>query len=307
MPPFVLGIFDQFISARLLDRYPQLYQLSQKGVFFRTHNFWSWVGNGFYHSLLLYFVSQLIYWNDSPMRDGKTSGHWVWGTSLYTAGLVTVLGKAALITNIWTKYTVIAIPGSLAVWFIFLPVYATVAPKLGFSTEYTNLLGVLLTDPKFWLMMVVLPCLCLLRDLAWKYAKRMLRPESYHHVQEIQKYNIQDYRPRYVVHTRERSDQSDRSKLRACCEATWRDLMLICGGVTGWNNSKKRYEKSDRCNGCGNSAGTLSRRRTRVRRGCCRLMIRRGREAGMERCRLVGGGRGGECKRRKVGGNGYMR
>lgn len=238
MPPFVLGIFDQFISARLLDRYPQLYQLSQKGVFFRTHNFWSWVGNGFYHSLLLYFVSQLIYWNDSPMRDGKTSGHWVWGTSLYTAGLVTVLGKAALITNIWTKYTVIAIPGSLAVWFIFLPVYATVAPKLGFSTEYTNLLGVLLTDPKFWLMMVVLPCLCLLRDLAWKYAKRMLRPESYHHVQEIQKYNIQDYRPRYVVQTRGRSDPS---KSRACRELSWRALLLMW-----WCNRMEQFQKAIR-------------------------------------------------------------
>ncbi|KAK4898740.1 aminophospholipid translocase [Elasticomyces elasticus] len=196
MPPFVLGIFDQFVNARLLDRYPQLYQLSQKGVFFRTHNFWSWVGNGFYHSLILYFVSELIYWNDGYLSDGKISGHWVWGTSLYTAGLVTVLGKAALITNIWTKYTVIAIPGSLAIWFIFLPVYAIVAPKLGFSTEYVNLLPVLLTDPKTWLMMVVVPVLCLLRDFAWKYAKRMYFPQAYHHVQEIQKYNIQDYRPR---------------------------------------------------------------------------------------------------------------
>ena len=28
-----MGIFDQFISARLLDRYPQLYQLGQKGEF----------------------------------------------------------------------------------------------------------------------------------------------------------------------------------------------------------------------------------------------------------------------------------
>lgn len=27
-------------------------------------------------------------------------------------------------------------------------------------------------------------------------AKRMYFPQSYHHVQEIQKYNIQDYRPR---------------------------------------------------------------------------------------------------------------
>ena len=198
MPPFVLGIFDQFVNARLLDRYPQLYQLSQKGVFFRRHNFWSWVGNGFYHSLLLYYISILIYWNDGPMSDGKIAGHWIWGTALYTAGLVTVLGKAALITNIWTKYTVIAIPGSLAIWFIFLPIYAFAAPKLGFSTEYTNVLPILFSSPRFWLMMIALPALCLIRDFAWKYAKRMYYPQTYHHVQEIQKYNIQDYRPRYV-------------------------------------------------------------------------------------------------------------
>lgn len=32
-------------------------------------------------------------------------------------------------------------------------------------------------------------------------AKRMYFPQPYHHVQEIQKYNIQDYRPRYVPRT----------------------------------------------------------------------------------------------------------
>jgi phospholipid-transporting ATPase len=30
-------------------------------------------------------------------------------------------------------------------------------------------------------------------------AKRMYYPQSYHHIQEIQKYNIQDYRPRFVL------------------------------------------------------------------------------------------------------------
>ncbi|KAF2180727.1 phospholipid-translocating P-type ATPase [Zopfia rhizophila CBS 207.26] len=196
MPPFVLGIFDQFVSARLLDRYPQLYQLSQSGVFFKMHSFWSWVANGFYHSLILYFASQgFILW-DWPQGDGKNAGHWVWGTALYTAALATVLGKAALITNIWTKYTFLAIPGSMAVWFIFLPIYATVAPKLNFSLEYVGVIQRLFPDPTFWAMLVVLPALCLIRDYAWKYAKRMYRPQSYHHVQEIQKFNIQDYRPR---------------------------------------------------------------------------------------------------------------
>jgi phospholipid-transporting ATPase len=199
LPPFVLGIFDQFVNARLLDRYPQLYQLTQKGVFFRRHNFWSWVGNGFYHSLILYYGSILIYWDDAPLGDGTTAGHWVWGTTMYTAGLVTVLAKAALITNIWTKYTVIAIPGSMAIWFIFLPIYAFVAPKLNFSTEYVNTLPIIMSSPRYWLTIIALPAVCLIRDFAWKYAKRMYYPQTYHHVQEIQKYNIQDYRPRYVT------------------------------------------------------------------------------------------------------------
>jgi phospholipid-transporting ATPase len=168
MPPFVLGIFDQFVSARLLDRYPQLYQLSQKGVFFRMHSFWSWVANGFYHSLILYIGSALIFAWDLPQSDGVIAGHWVWGGALYTAGLLTVLGKAALVVNIWTKYTVIAIPGSFVIWMVFLPIYAWVAPKLNFSTEWFGVNQRLWPSPVFWGMALVLPPLCLLRDFAWK-------------------------------------------------------------------------------------------------------------------------------------------
>ncbi|CAI7637393.1 unnamed protein product [Penicillium palitans] len=196
LPPFAMGIFDQYISARLLDRYPQMYQLGQKGVFFKKHSFWAWILNGFFHSLILYIVSELLYYWDLPMADGHVAGHWVWGEALYTAVLGTVLGKAALITNIWTKYTFIAIPGSMALWLIFLPAYGYAAPALGFSQEYYGTIPVLFKSPIFYLMAIVLPCICLLRDYAWKYAKRMYYPQQYHHVQEIQKYNVQDYRPR---------------------------------------------------------------------------------------------------------------
>ncbi|KAI9641224.1 aminophospholipid translocase [Ciborinia camelliae] len=196
LPPLAMGIFDQFISARLLDRYPQLYQLGQKNTFFRQHSFWAWIGNGFYHSLILYIASELIWWRDLPQGDGKTAGHWVWGTALYTAVLATVLGKAALVVNVWTKYHFIAIPGSMVIWLIFISVYATVAPKLGFSMEYEGVVPRLFESPVFWIQGLALPILCLLRDFSWKYAKRMYYPQSYHHIQEIQKYNIQDYRPR---------------------------------------------------------------------------------------------------------------
>ncbi|KAJ5986405.1 hypothetical protein N7451_010770 [Penicillium sp. IBT 35674x] len=196
LPPFAMGVFDQYISARLLDRYPQLYQMGQKGLFFKKHSFWAWILNGFFHSLLLYIASELIFLWDLPMFNGHVAGHWVWGEALYTAVLGTVLGKAALISNIWTKYHFIAIPGSMLLWLIFLPAYGYAAPALGFSVEYYGTIPVLFKLPVFYLMAIVLPCLCLLRDYAWKYAKRMYYPQHYHHVQEIQKYNVQDYRPR---------------------------------------------------------------------------------------------------------------
>ncbi|KAI1412851.1 phospholipid-translocating P-type ATPase [Hypoxylon sp. FL1857] len=196
LPPLVMGILDQFISARLLDRYPQLYTLGQKNQFFRISTFAAWIASAVYHSIILYIFSELIWYSDLMLHDGTTAGHWVWGTALYAATLATVLGKAALVTNNWTKYHVIAIPGSMVIWYVFIAVYGTVAPMIGFSNEYHGLVPILFANPVFWLQTVALPILCLLRDFSWKYAKRMYYPETYHHIQEIQKYNIQDYRPR---------------------------------------------------------------------------------------------------------------
>ncbi|CDR41476.1 CYFA0S07e02630g1_1 [Cyberlindnera fabianii] len=195
-PPFVIGVFDQFVSARLLEQYPQLYQLGQKGVFFNVTIFWGWVINGFFHSAITYIGSILFYRYGFALHGGETADHWVWGTALYTSAVITVLGKAALITANWTKFTLYAIPGSLLLWLVFLPFYASVFPLVNVSTEYRGVLSHLYPSVTFWAMIFVLPTLCLLRDFAWKYYKRMYYPESYHYVQEIQKYNIANYRPR---------------------------------------------------------------------------------------------------------------
>lgn len=196
LPPIVIGVFDQFISARLLDRYPQLYQLGQRSLFFNVRIFWTWVANGFYHSLILYLAGVLIFYEDGADFSGLITGHWVWGTTMYTAVLATVLGKAALITNLWTRWTWIAIPGSLLFWLVWLPLYAIVAPAIGFSEEYYGINVHLYTNIKFWATLFLLPTFCLLRDFCWKYVKRMYYPEAYHHIQEIQKFNVADYRPR---------------------------------------------------------------------------------------------------------------
>lgn len=195
-----MGVLDQFISARLLDRYPQLYMMGQSNSFFRLRIFIEWTANAIYHSIIIYIFSVLIWYGDMIQGDGRIAGHWVWGTAMYNAILLTVLGKAALITSNWTKYHVIAIPGSMVIWWVLVVAYSYVAPMAGISPELFGMVPRLYTSPVFWLQMLALAALSLARDVAWKYAKRMYFPQTYHHIQEIQKYNIQDYRPRYVPH-----------------------------------------------------------------------------------------------------------
>jgi phospholipid-transporting ATPase len=228
-----LGVLDQFISARLLDRYPQLYGMGQRNEFFRLKVFIEWVLNAIYHSIILYGFSEMIWHADLIQGDGKIAGHWVWGTALYGAVLLTVLGKAALITTNWTKYHVLAIPGSMALWYAFIAVYGIVAPMANLSKEYRGVVPRLYSSPIFWLQMVSIAVLCLLRDFAWKYAKRMYRPQTYHHIQEIQKYNIQDYRPRYVLSSRPTS------------------LLPLLPPLTlrvsvGWSNSRRLFGRCGR-------------------------------------------------------------
>jgi phospholipid-transporting ATPase len=167
-PPFIIGVFDQYVNARNLDHYPILYKLSQSGRFFRVRTFLSWIGNGFLHSFIIFVGSLFFFDLDGVSTNGKQLGHWVWGTALYTTALLTVLLKASMVVSIWTKYTFIAIPGSFALWFALLPLYAWAAPKLGFSTEFHGMNETLWREPAFWIMMVVLPVICLIRDFGWK-------------------------------------------------------------------------------------------------------------------------------------------
>jgi phospholipid-transporting ATPase len=144
----------------------------------------------------------ILFWGDLKQATGLDSGHWFWGAMLYLAVLLTVLGKAALVSeyvflfwshtrilmriSLWTKYTVAgehesssinkyptdtfssAIPGSFVFTMLFLPLYAVVAPAIGFSTEYYGLVPRLWTDAVFYFVLVLVPIVCLTRDFVWK-------------------------------------------------------------------------------------------------------------------------------------------
>ncbi|KAF9167790.1 hypothetical protein DFQ26_003185 [Actinomortierella ambigua] len=196
LPPLSLGIFDQYVSARMLDRYPQMYMLGQKSEFFNVKTFWGWAMNAIFHSIVIFFACAFVFKNDYIMTDGTVGGMWIMSVTLYTGVLATVLWKVALITDLWNKYAYISIPGSMIFWMGFFPLFAIIGAKVGLTPEYFGIVGPLYSQPVFWLFIILLPLLCNLRDFTYKYMKRTFFPKTYHYVQEIQKLNIPDYRPR---------------------------------------------------------------------------------------------------------------
>lgn len=197
LPPFVIGIFDQYISANMLNQYPQLYKIGQEGHFFNVEIFWSWAVNGFYHSAIIYVTVINIYKYGNQFLDGEIADIWVIGVTLYTVCLLTSLGKAALVSSQWTKFTLVAIPGSFALWIIAFPLYAVIAPKVNVSKEYIGIVPFVYGSAVFWLTIIVVPVLCLMRDFLYKFYKRQWNPEFHHIVQAMQKNQIQTHRPKF--------------------------------------------------------------------------------------------------------------
>lgn len=197
LPPFVIGIFDQYISAQMLLQYPQIYKIGQEGQFFSVEIFWAWVVNGFYHSGVIYVCVINIYKYGAELAGGEIANIWAVGLTLFTCAVVTSLGKAAIISSQWTKFTLISIPGSFLIWLIAFPLYALIAPGVDVSQEYYGIISIVYGSAAYWLSIIVVPLLCLMRDFLWKYYKRNWKPEFYHQVQKIQKYQIQDHKPKF--------------------------------------------------------------------------------------------------------------
>ncbi|TPX31714.1 hypothetical protein SmJEL517_g05015 [Synchytrium microbalum] len=194
--PVAIGIFDQYVSARMLDRYPQMYQLGQREVFYNDKAFFAWLANSFFHSLFMYYMIRGIYGEGTIEPYGLLGDNWVFGETVYTVVLITITMKAAIVTDLWVKFTYIAIFGSIALWFVLFPVWSVVGPMLPLSAELYGIIPKLYGSAAFWFILILIPFAANTRDFIWKYYKRTYIPESYHIVQEIQKYNIPDYRPR---------------------------------------------------------------------------------------------------------------
>uniref|UniRef100_A0A669DV47 Phospholipid-transporting ATPase n=1 Tax=Oreochromis niloticus TaxID=8128 RepID=A0A669DV47_ORENI len=164
LPPFTLGIFDRPCSQQNMLRFPQLYRITQNAEGFNTKVFWGHCINALIHSIILFWfplkmlehvycitllfiistvASQLIlflwFFFYLPTRS---SVHVCMCARVCVClcvcaqyVVITVCLKAGMETTAWTRFSHLAVWGSMALWIVFFGVYSAIWPTIPIAPD----------------------------------------------------------------------------------------------------------------------------------------------------------------------------
>nr|XP_033806154.1 phospholipid-transporting ATPase IB [Geotrypetes seraphini] len=186
LPPFVLGIFEQTCTQDSMLRFPQLYKISQNADGFNTKVFWGHCINALVHSIILFWFPLTMMGHDAVFTDGQVPDYLFVGNIVYTYVVVTVCLKAGLETTSWTRFSHLAVWGSMLLWLLFFGVYSLMWSTIPIAPDMFGQSGMMLKSGYFWLGLLLVPIVCLIKDVAWRAAKHTYRKTLLEQVQEFE-------------------------------------------------------------------------------------------------------------------------
>uniref|UniRef100_A0A672NDC0 Phospholipid-transporting ATPase n=1 Tax=Sinocyclocheilus grahami TaxID=75366 RepID=A0A672NDC0_SINGR len=170
LPPFTLGIFDRPCSQQNMLRFPQLYRITQNAEGFNTKVFWGHCINALIHSIILFWFPLKV------LEHGNYRKH-----SHYV--VVTVCLKAGMETTAWTRFSHLAVWGSMVLWMLFFAVYSAIWPSIPIAPDMLGQAGRVMQCWSFWLGLILVPTACLLKDVV---GRRTVRKTLLEEVQELE-------------------------------------------------------------------------------------------------------------------------
>ncbi|XP_052339662.1 phospholipid-transporting ATPase IB isoform X7 [Oncorhynchus keta] len=186
LPPFTLGIFDRPCSQQNMLRFPQLYRITQNAEGFNTKVFWGHCINALIHSIILFWFPLKVLEHDSPFNNGHGTDYLFVGNMVYTYVVVTVCLKAGMETTAWTRFSHLAVWGSMILWMLFFNVYSAFWPAIPIAPDMQGQASRVMQCWHFWLGLVLVPAACLLKDFAWNAGRRTVKKSLLEEVQELE-------------------------------------------------------------------------------------------------------------------------
>uniref|UniRef100_A0A8D0C8B1 Phospholipid-transporting ATPase n=1 Tax=Salvator merianae TaxID=96440 RepID=A0A8D0C8B1_SALMN len=172
LPPFTLGIFERSCTQDNMLRFPQLYKITQNADGFNSR-----------------VRDNVYFWRKERKQEGFDTGHrthMVFRNPPDTYVVVTVCLKAGLETTAWTKFSHLAVWGSMLLWIVFFAVYSTIWPIIPIAPDMLGQAGMVLRCGYFWLGLFLVPTACLVKDVAWRAARHTYHKTLLEQVQELE-------------------------------------------------------------------------------------------------------------------------
>lgn len=186
LPPVVLGIFDQELTADYALAFPEIYSKGQRNTAYNFRVFLSWLLAALWQSAIMFFV---VYWGfgDHPDASGETLGMWAFGTVVFSVVVITVHVKLLVLQSTWNRLTASLFAISFLSWFIIGPIFSSKALALdaNLSPPMYAVIFRVFAEPRFWLVLFLCPVICASPTLLWKYNKRRSRPNVKMLVQQL--------------------------------------------------------------------------------------------------------------------------
>ncbi|XP_026638963.1 phospholipid-transporting ATPase IB [Microtus ochrogaster] len=132
------------------------------------------------------FVIILILFTNTPLASGHATDYLFVGNIVYTYVVVTVCLKAGLETTAWTKFSHLAVWGSMLIWLVFFGVYSTIWPTIPIAPDMKGQATMVLSSASFWLGLFLVPTACLIEDVVWRAAKHTCKKTLLEEVQELE-------------------------------------------------------------------------------------------------------------------------
>eukprot|EP01121_Diplochlamys_sp_Union-15-3_P006961 TRINITY_DN17519_c0_g1_i1.p1 TRINITY_DN17519_c0_g1~~TRINITY_DN17519_c0_g1_i1.p1 ORF type:complete len:262 (+),score=18.48 TRINITY_DN17519_c0_g1_i1:3-788(+) len=181
LPVYLMGVFEKDLVEELLMKYPSAYRSLKK---LKSVTLLQWLVYTVYHSLALFFLTYWMY-DDFILSNGKLSGLRVFGNVVMSIGIILVSLKLAIETNTWNMLIHTGLWGSILFYFLLIAVQSYFE---SWFPSQAGIISVVLTEPLFYLVLVIVVVVCLLPDLTFKYLYRQYRPKKWRLIQEKDKF-----------------------------------------------------------------------------------------------------------------------
>ncbi|KAE8736256.1 putative phospholipid-transporting ATPase 9 [Hibiscus syriacus] len=203
LPVIAMGVFDQDVSARFCLKFPLLYQEGVQNVLFSWWRIVSWMFNGFYSAIIVFFFCARALEQQAFNDDGKTASREIFTGTMYACIVWVVNLQMALSISYFTLIQHIVIWGSIGFWYLFQVLYGLLPPS--FSTDaYRVFIEALAPAPSYWFITLFVVIATLIPYFLYSAIQMRFFPMYHGMIQWIRHEGLSDD-PAYVEMVRQRS------------------------------------------------------------------------------------------------------